>query len=553
MEKGYIRSVISQAVLLGLPLVYGPAALAAKPVNLSHQSPAILQSFISSPSLSASQQGVQLKEISKTVDFNKTAHVRIQEMFAGYPVWGADAVMHIPNGGKSVRSLTDAMSAAKAGHASMNGTLYQDLNADLANSSAVNEVQAQQAVSHAIEAWQHKIGASAAVSDKQSSPMVFIDKNNKAHWAYRVSFEMAPVKEGAMPSKPVYILDAKTFEVYAQWNDIKTMSKQVTAGGGYGGNLKMGKMVYDGGANHLPVLNVTRDDETKTCFLKNDDVTVKHAKNNKVATYSCKAADPEHSNLFWDADLDMVNNGYSPDNDALFGGAVIKDMYQKWYGVPVLTDEQGKPLMLTMVVHAKMDNAYWDGSKMTFGDGINMFYPLTSLGVASHEISHGFTEQHSNLAYYGQSGGMNEAFSDMAAQAAEFYAYGKNSWQIGPEIFKAENEALRYMDKPSKDCNGNAPGQWCSIDEVSQYDDGLDVHFSSGIYNRTYYLIGTSEGWDPRKAFDVMVKANSDYWTSRTTFAEGACGVLKAAKDYKYDTAAIVKAFSIVGIDTSEC
>ena len=53
-----------------------------------------------------------------------------------------------------------------------------------------------------------------------------------------------------------------------------------------------------------------------------------------------------------------------------------------------------------------------------------------------------------------QSGGMNEAFSDMAAQAAEVYAYGvgKNSWQIGPEIFKEKNKALRYMDMPSKDC-----------------------------------------------------------------------------------------------------
>jgi pseudolysin len=240
-------------------------------------------------------------------------------------------------------------------------------------------------------------------------------------------------------------------------------------------------------------------------------------------------------------------------NDALFGGEVIKNMYFKWYGVPVLT-KGGKPMQLKMVVHARMDNAYWDGSKMTFGDGISTFYPLTSLGVAAHEISHGFTEQHSGLAYYAESGGMNEAYSDMAAQAAEFYAYnGKNSWQIGPEIFKQADRALRYLDQPSKDCNGKKPGNWCSIDDASQYYSGLDVHFSSGVFNRAFYLMGTAEGWDAKRAFDVMVLANQNYWTKTSTFQQGACGVINAAKDLEYDVAVVKAAFEGVKVDTSSC
>jgi pseudolysin len=227
-------------------------------------------------------------------------------------------------------------------------------------------------------------------------------------------------------------------------------------------------------------------------------------------------------------------------------------MYEKWYGLPVLT-EGGKPMMLNMVVHDPIDNAFWDGRQMTFGDGVSMFYPLTSLGVAAHEISHGFTEQHAGLAYYGQSGGMNEAFSDMAAQAAEFYAYGKVSWQIGPEIFKQEGRALRYMDQPSKDCNGKAPGSWCSIDNVSQYTNGLDVHYSSGIYNRVFYLVGSSKFWTPKMAFDVMLHANMNYWTSNTNFAQGSCGVLKATKDLGLSPTAFKKAFKTVGVDTSKC
>jgi Zn-dependent metalloprotease len=150
----------------------------------------------------------------------------------------------------------------------------------------------------------------------------------------------------------------------------------------------------------------------------------------------------------------------------------------------------------------------------------------------------------------------------MAAQAAEVFAYGKNSWQIGPEIFKAGDGALRYMDYPTKDCGiYGKPGVNCSIRHVKQYQDGdpahgkqpTDVHYSSGVYNRVFYLLGTSDGWNVRKAFDVMVEANRHYWTSQTTFASGACGVLKATKVLGYDKMAVKIAFADVGISAEQC
>ena len=187
-------------------------------------------------------------------------------------------------------------------------------------------------------------------------------------------------------------------------------------------------------------------------------------------------------------------------NDALYAGKVIKEMYQKWYNVPVLV-ENGKPMMLIMRVHVpNYDNAYWDGKAMTFGDGESVFYPLVSLGVAAHEVSHGFTQQHSGLVYSRQSGGLNEAFSDMAAQAAEFYSVGHSSWQIGPEIFKSDR-ALRYMDEPTRDGR--------SIDNVKNYSDWIDVHYSSGIFNKAFFLM--AKGWNnamrySKMAFDVWSK-----------------------------------------------
>jgi Zn-dependent metalloprotease len=144
---------------------------------------------------------------------------------------------------------------------------------------------------------------------------------------------------------------------------------------------------------------------------------------------------------------------------------------------------------------------------------------------------------------------MNEAFSDMAAQAAEFYAYGgKNTWLIGSEVLKAEDDALRYMKKPSLDCNGGRPGLYCSINDASQYQEWQNVHWTSGVYNRAFYLLATTKGWDVKKAFDVMVQANRFYWVPKSTFKQGACGVIKAAKDYKYSVKDVRDAFKKVKI-----
>ena len=114
---------------------------------------------------------------------------------------------------------------------------------------------------------------------------------------------------------------------------------------------------------------------------------------------------------------DGINGAYSPINDAHFFGGVIDGMYRGWFGVAPLS------FQLVMRVHygRSYENAFWNGTAMYFGDGASYFYPLVSLDVTSHEISHGFTEQHSSLQYSGQSGGINEAFSDMAGEAAEYY------------------------------------------------------------------------------------------------------------------------------------
>lgn len=296
---------------------------------------------------------------------------------------------------------------------------------------------------------------------------------------------------------------------------------------GPGGNDKTGMYYY---GNDFGALKVT--ESGGNCSLENDNVKtidLNHGTRVNKKTVAFEFTCPENS-------YKLINGAYSPLNDAHAFGNVIFDMYGQWYDVIPLNQK------LEMRVHYSnnYENAFWDGTAMSFGDGASTFYPLVSLDVSAHEVSHGVTEQRSGLIYSGESGGINEAFSDMAGEAAEYYMNGSNDWMVGEQIFKG-NGALRYMDLPSKDGS--------SIDHASEMTSGLDVHYSSGVYNRAFYLLATSEDWSVEKAFGVMLRANELYWTANSTFDEGACGVESAATDLGLSAADVTTAFAGVGVN----
>lgn len=382
--------------------------------------------------------------------------------------------------------------------------------------------------------------------------IVYVDKTYKAHWAYLLSF-FVPSQEKRVPERPTYIIDANNFTIYKHWNDLKTLD--AVKAGGLGGNHKLGRKIFDGSLGHLSALDLRRDAKKKICYMQNEKFDIKDDRQNgEPMTFACEAKDAKHNNVFWNGHHDQVETTWSPSNDVAFGSQVTIDMFKTWYSLPVLT-KNGKPRVLSITVHDPVENAYWDGEakNFVFGDSVdsNRFNPFTQLDTIAHELAHAFTDQHSDLEYADQSGGINESFSDMAGMAAEFFVYGQTKFLVGVGDVKAEGKALRYMDKPSKDCKGkDRPGYDCSIDHVSQYPTDIPVnpHNSSGIFNRVYYLLANTPDWNAKKAFDVMVKANVDYWTATSNFADAACGVLNATSDFEYDTKAVINAFAEVGV-----
>ena len=521
------------AMATGLTLAVATAQ-AALPWSLAHVSLGELKQAIhlndaQSAVLSTSSRN-SLQWVSQHTDEQGRKHVRLQQYYAGFPVWGGYAIIHSP---------PDGLGASLQ---RLNGLIYRAIDQELGEAPLHFVKGGKAALDHVKAGY-----STGTLSEETVTPLVYLDEQHKPHWAYRVSVLIEHTN--GMPKRPTAIVDAYTFAPFMAWDDIKTIKKEVQ-GQGFGGNTHTEQVHYGKGT---PFLRMMRDAFMGLCTLENQHVSVWNMESRingqgQLFSFGCKAS----ADAYWTGPnqdgYDHVNGAYSPSNDALYIGTLVHDMYAYWYGVNALGSPQ-RPMKLVMRVHygQGFENAFWDGKKMTFGDGGEEMYPLVAMSVGAHEVSHGFTEQYSDLVYVGQSGGMNEAFSDMAAQAIEYYAKATNSWTIGAEVMKEKSghSALRFMDKPAQDGK--------SIDSADQYRKGLDVHYSSGVYNRFFYLLANQPGWNTRQAFHIMIKANMDYWTPQSTFSDGACGVLSAANDLGLSLDGVKQSFKAVAIDTEGC
>jgi vibriolysin len=357
-------------------------------------------------------------------------------------------------------------------------------------------------------------------SNEKADLMIYVDDNGRASKAYVVSYFADTTNMGS-PKRPTVVVDAFTGRVLKQWDNLQ----HALVGTGPGGNGKTGQ--YEWGSGGIYGFNDVTQSGT-TCTMNNANVKTVNLNGGTSGTTAFSYTCPRNT-------VKTINGAFSPLNDAHFFGGVIQNMYTAWTGSKALT------FQLVMRVHysSSYENAFWDGTTMSFGDGATTFYPLVNADVSGHEVSHGYTEQHSNLTYSGQSGGMNEAFSDMGGEATENYWKGTNDFLVGAEIFKGSG-ALRYMCTPTSDGR--------SIDNAANYTSGLDVHYSSGVYNKAFCTLAKKTGWSTQKAFKVFARANANYWTASSTFNQGACGVQTAASDLGYTVADVTSAFTAVGV-----
>ncbi|MGW6207730.1 M4 family metallopeptidase [Streptomyces sp. NPDC055089] len=259
--------------------------------------------------------------------------------------------------------------------------------------------------------------------------------------------------------------------------------------------------------------------------------------------------------------------------DASYGLAKTWDYYKESFNRSgIRNDGRGAPAYVH--VDSSLLNAFYDDTCfcMSFGDGSsqNSNTPVTALDVAGHEMSHGVTAATANLNYSGESGGLNEATSDIFGTMVEFYANNTGDpgdYYIGEKL-NMSGGYMRRMDNPSAD--GNSLSCWTSG------AGSVDVHYSSGIANHFFYLaaegtgaktIGgrshngttcnndTFSGLGKDKAAAVWYRALSTYMTSTTNYAGARTATLQAAADL-YGTNSqerylVSKAWAAVSVGTA--
>ena len=298
-----------------------------------------------------------------------------------------------------------------------------------------------------------------------------------------------------------------------------------------------------------------------------------YTRGNGIETYNMKKGTNYNSAVdFVDADNNWTAAEYNNatyDNvagDAHFGA---QSTYDYWKAVHSRNSYDNAGAKIKSYVHYSnaYENAYWDGTEMTYGDGASTFKPLTALDVCGHEIGHAVCEKTANLTYSNESGAMNEGFSDCWGASVEKYTVdkyaltGKSTWDIGEEIMKAGG-ALRSMSNPNQ---YSQPAYYKGKYWYAGTSDNGGVHTNSGVLNYWYYLVavgktGTNEvgnsfavtGLGLTDGAKILFRAESVYLTSSANYASARTATISAATDLfgatSTQTQAVTNAWYAVGI-----
>ncbi|MFF2063023.1 M4 family metallopeptidase [Streptomyces sp. NPDC058200] len=448
--------------------------------------------------------GAREKLVPKDVieDADGTVHTRYERTYAGLPVRGGDLVVHERAGARTVTKASDAAISVP--------TTEARVTAATAKKSALAVAETEKTEEAAPDGAPRLV-----VSIEAGEPTLA--------WETVV----AGVQEDGTPSSLRVLTDADSGERLGN-------VEQIHAGVGrsqYSGQVQIGS-VREGGT-----------------FELTDPQRGGHS------TYDLTLGG---SGTLLTDDDDVWGDGTPADRqtaavDAAYGAQKTWDFYHDRFGRNGIAND-GVGAYSRVHFGDGYANAFWDDNCfcMTYGDGIENARPLTALDIAAHEMTHGVTYATADLEYEGESGGLNEATSDIMAAAAEFFADNPSDvpdyWMGELVDVRGTGKPLRYLDHPSRDASAKGTSQ----DYWTSETESLDPHFSSGVANHFFYLLAEGSGKKTIKGVDydsptqdgkpvsglglhnatnVWYRALTVYMTSTTDYAGARTATLQAAAD----------------------
>ncbi|MFF1406541.1 M4 family metallopeptidase [Streptomyces sp. NPDC058294] len=525
-----IATAVAAGALLTTGLTTGASAapagsaaakpLAAAPTALSTAArTSLLQKAQAGAAETARHIGLGAKEklVAKDVvkDADGTVHTRYERTYAGLPVLGGDLIVHTAKSGRTEGVTKANKSALKP------ASLKPQITAAKAEKQAVSAART--------------LGSAKTTAD--GARKVIWAGSGKPVLAYETV--VGGLQDDGTPNQLHVITDAATGKKLFEYQGIENAT---------------GKTLYSGTVS----LNSTQSGST---YQLTDGARGGHKTYNLARkTSGTGTLVASSTNIFGTGTASSSSSDQTAAADAAYGAAETWDFYKNTFGRNGIKNNGVGAYSRVHYGNAYV-NAFWDDSCfcMTYGDGSGNVDPLTSLDVAGHEMSHGVTANTAGLNYSGESGGLNEATSDIFGTGVEFYANNASDpgdYLIGEKIdINGDGSPLRYMDKPSKD--GGSADYWSSS------VGNLDVHYSSGVANHFFYLLSEGSGAKTvngvsynsptyngtavtgigrAKALQIWYKALTTYMTSTTNYKAARTATLNAASALYGSTSAEYKA-----------
>ena len=485
--------------------------------------------------------------------------------------------------GLKVEFSTYSLHSKKSKLESMNGEFYQleDINTnpgltyEQALTKAISQIGAKEYL------WEKPLEAAAIDYTKPAGELVLLpmmddDKSSKKNNDIRLVYKFDIYATNPVSRGDVYV-DALTGEIVFYNATIKHLGEYSHGNHNLAeksdGRIEKSLFVAANAATRYSSAQTIQTALSGSSYILSDNTRgngINTFNMKKGTSYTAAVNFTDVDNNWTAAEFDNTNK----DNGALDAHWGAEKTYDYFSAKHARNSYDNAGAIIKSYVHFDnaYDNAYWNGSVMTYGDGSGTYFDiLTSLDVAAHEIGHAVCEKTANLAYQRESGAMNEGFSDIWGACVEYFAAPtKSTWLIGEDIERRSGKtALRSMSNPKlegqPDTYGGTNWKVINCGTPTQTNDYCGVHTNSGVLNHWFYILsvgktGTNDigssynvtGITIDKAAKIAYRLESVYLSANSTFANARTfGIQSAVELYGAGSAEVIattNAFYAVGV-----
>ncbi|MCU7499757.1 MAG: T9SS type A sorting domain-containing protein [Ignavibacteria bacterium] len=447
---------------------------------------------------------------SQKTDQFSMSHLKYIQTYRGLEVWAREIIVHLDNAGRII---------------SMNGIyeptpeMIADVKGSVSSSRALEEAMSDLRGKTAITEFPPALAKIIKYNGPVTKKIIWHDRNHIPHLAWFVEIR------ADLSQDWYYFIDAGSGDILHSYNNISYDGPKTGSGKDLDG-VQRTFPVYQFGTGYFLA------DASEPMY--NDAMSV--IPDGMIG--AIVSLDLRNNDFDGTSPLYFVTSEGNEWNDpaavSAHYNAILTYKYFLNFCKRNSIDDNGMTIYSTVHVTSNgesMDNAFWSGMIMCYGDGGSSFKPLAgALDVAAHEMTHGITQYSAGLEYQYQSGALNESFSDVFGALVDTL-----NWQMGETIVKDFQEfpagCLRDMSNPH---NGASEGEHAwqpeNMSEFVQTDgDNGGVHTNSGIPNYAFCKVARSLGRS--EAGMIWYRALTLYLTKSSQFTDARIATERAAAD----------------------